>query len=119
MTGGLPFGTAVTRVRPAGKDRHGDPIGDPSRELLEGWGIDWNATYSNNQFQDVQTTDVDGFAPRDHDVIPGDRIEIIDVRTGVTGVFSVIGRPLWDQLHPMSGTDFGFKLVRLREVTSG
>lgn len=115
----LGRGTKVTRVRPAPKDRHGDPTGDPDRRDLAQWGIDWNATYSNGQFRDVQTTDVDGYAPRADDVLPGDVIEIVDPRTGKVGSFHLLGRPMWDQVHPMSGRDFGYKLVRLREVTSG
>ena len=45
------------------------------------------------------------------DVVASDKVEI-GART-----FHVLGKPMWDQVHPMTGTDYGYKLVRLREVS--
>lgn len=109
-------GTTVVRVREAGKDRHGDPVGPTEEASFDDWWFDWNASYSNTSFQDVQITDVDAYVPRDHDVLPSDKVRFLDVRTGNVASFSVQGRPMWDQLQPQTGHDFGRKLVRLREV---
>lgn len=108
----LPFGDAVTVFRRPPKNRHGDAAGADVPHTIVGCGIDWNATSSNNQFQDVETTDVDLYVPRAGDVIASDRVELPDGSR-----FTVLGRPMWDQVHPMTGTDFGYKLVRLREVS--
>ena len=112
----LPFGESVVRERSAGRDRNGDPIGPPTSETFDGWGLDWNATYSNATFQNVNTTDIDGYCPRGQDIRAGDRILV--TRGEDVLKFLVQGRPMWDQIHPMTGQDFGYKLVRLREVTS-
>jgi len=108
----LPFGQTVTIVRVPARNRHGDPIGDDASHTIESCGVDWNATASNTQFQDVQTTDVDLYVPRGADVVASDKVELSDGST-----FRVVGRPMWDQVHPMTGEDFGYKLVRLREVS--
>ena len=108
----LPFGVTVTIVRTPSRNRHGDPVGDDASHTIEQCGIDWNATSSNTQFQDVEITDVDLYVPRAADVVASDKVELPDGST-----FKVQGRPLWDQVHPMTGTDFGSKLVRLREVS--
>ena len=108
----LPFGDTVTIVRASARDRHGDPVGDDASHSIDLCGIDWNATTSNTQFQDVQITDVDLYVPRAADVLASDTVELPDGST-----FRVVGRPMWDQVHPMTGTDFGYKLVRLREVS--
>lgn len=110
-------GTTVTRVRPAAVNRHGDAVGPVAEVVLEDWWFDWNASYSNTSFQDVQVTDVDAYVPRDHDVRPSDKLRVLDVRTGRVASFAVQGRPMWDQLQPQTGHDFGRKLVRLREVS--
>ncbi|MFT4202191.1 hypothetical protein [Gordonia sp. (in: high G+C Gram-positive bacteria)] len=107
----LPFGETVTVVRRAGTNRHGDPIGDDADHDIAQCGVDWNATVSNQQFQDVQVTDVDLYVPRAADIVASDKVEI-GSRT-----FSLLGKPMWDQVHPMTGTDYGYKLVRLREVS--
>ena len=109
----LPYGETITIVRTlAGKDRHGDPLGDDTSHTIAFCGVDWNAAYSNQTFQDVQITDVDLFVPRGADIVASDKVELPDGR-----LFRVQGKPMWDQLHPMTGTDFGYKLVRLREVS--
>lgn len=107
----LPHGVTVTVVRRGGNDRHGDPVGDDTDHTIDQCGVDWNATSSNEQFQDVQITDVDLYMPRTADVLASDKIEID------THMFRVLGKPMWDQVHPMTGTDYGYKLVRLREVS--
>ena len=111
----LAFGDTVTRRRKGATDIHGDPIGGPSTVTLSNWGLDWNATFSNKQFQDVQVTDVDGYAPRGDDVQAGD--EIIATRDGKSITLAVQGIPMWDQVHPLSGKDFGHKLIRMRAVS--
>ena len=108
----LPYGDTVTVIRRPPRDRNGDPVGDDASHTVDECGVDWNATYSNQTFQDVKTTDVDLFVPRSADIVASDKVELPDGT-----VFSVQGRPMWDQVHPMTGTDFGYKLVRLREVT--
>ena len=109
-TRSLPHGVLVTVLRSA-TDRHGDPVGDEADHTINGCGVDWNATTSNREFQDVQITDVDLYVPRAADVVASDKVEI-GART-----FHVLGKPMWDQVHPMTGTDYGYKLVRLREVS--
>lgn len=108
----LDFGATVTVVRASPRDRHGDPVGDDASHDIPLCGIDWNASTSNTQFQDVEITDVDLYVPRAADVLASDKIELPDGTT-----FKVQGRPMWDQVHPMTGRDFGYKLVRLREVS--
>ena len=110
-------GVTVTCVRDAAIDRHGDPIGTAEEVLFEDWWFDWNASYSNTNFQSVQITDVDAYVPREHDVRTSDKVRVLDVRTGKAGTFKVQGRPMWDQVQPQTGHDFGRKLVRLREVS--
>lgn len=107
----LPHGQTVTVLRYSAKDRHGDPVGAEADHTITGCGVDWNATTSNQEFQDVQITDVDLYVPRAADVVASDKVEIGD-RT-----FRVLGKPMWNQVHPMTGTDYGYKLVRLREVS--
>ncbi len=107
----LPFGETVTVVRRGGTDRSGDPIGDDDDHDIEQCGVDWNATTSNTQFQDVQVTDVDLYVPRSADVIASDKVGI------GSRMFRLLGKPMWDQVHPMTGRDYGYKLVRLREVS--
>ena len=108
----LPFGECVTVVRPPPRNRHGDAVGGDVSHSISNCGIDWNATASSTQFQDVQITDVDLYVPRAADVVASDKVELPDGTT-----FKVQGRPMWDQVHPMTGRDFGYKLVRLREVS--
>ena len=105
----LPHGQTVTILRST-KDRHGDRVGAEADHTIAGCGVDWNATTSNREFQDVQITDADLYVPRAADVVASDKVEI-GSRT-----FHVLGKPMWDQVHPMTGTDYGYKLVRLREV---
>lgn len=107
----LPYGVTVTVTRPAPTDRFGDPVGGPTVHTIDRCGADYNSTASSQQFQDVQISDVDLFVPRGADVRPADRIDL-DGR-----IFVVQGRPMWDQVHPMTGRDYGYKLVRLREVS--
>ena len=99
-----------TVIRRGGSDMHGDPVGDDAHHSVAG-GIDWNATTSNLQFQDVQETDADWYVPRAADIVASDKVDFADY-----GTFRVLGKPMWDQVHPMTGTDYGYKLVRLREV---
>lgn len=107
----LPFGETVTIIRTSARNRHGDPVGDDESHSIEQCGVDWNASTSNTNFQDVQITDVDLYVPRSADVMASDKVDI-DGR-----LFFVQGKPMWDQVHPMTGTDYGYKLVRLREVS--
>ena len=108
----LSAGVTAVVTRSAGVDVHGDPVGAPSTHQIGPGGIDYNATSSNQQFQDVQITDVDYWVPRGDDVVEGDRVTLAGRSYSVQGVPG-----LWNQNHPMSGHDFGFKLVRLREVS--
>ena len=71
----LPHGVLVTVLRSA-TDRHGDPVGDEADHTINGCGVDWNATTSNREFQDVQITDVDLYVPRAADVVASDKVEI-------------------------------------------
>lgn len=107
----LPFGVTVTVIRRAGVDVHGDPVGDDASHDIARCGVDWNATASSQQFQDVAISDVDLYVPRSADVQASDKIDLEG------RIFTVQGRPMWDQVHPMTGRDYGYKLVRLREVS--
>lgn len=105
----LPHGQTVTILRST-KDRHGDRVGAEVDHTIAGCGVDWNATTSNREFQDVQITDADLYVPRAAGVVASDKVEI-GSRT-----FHVLGKPMWDQVHPMTAPTTASKLVRLREV---
>lgn len=103
-------GSSATVTRDGASDRHGDSATTSTHSVGPG-AVDWNATYSNQTFQDVAVTDVDYYLPRSDDVKTGDRLTLAGRK------FTVQGIPMWDQVHPMTGRDYGYKLVRLREVS--
>lgn len=74
--------------------------------------VDWQSTAETLDGGEVTTTTVRAFIPRGADIRPSDRLSLPG------GMFHVTGAPMWDQRHPLTGTDFGFKVVELEEVKS-
>lgn len=98
----------VTRLRAAGRDRNGDPTGDPSEVNIEGCVI-WPTGSSEQTFQqDTVTSDYQVLMPPGTDVLPTDQIRWDGV------VYDVDGEP-GRYRNPFTGTDPGV-LVTIRRA---
>lgn len=109
----VPYGETVTVLR-GGRDRTGD------QQLADHHTIDhavfWpsavgGAVTSVEDRRDTSTVVGDLAIPRDAEVLATDH-----VRRGDGTVWSVVGPAQWDMVHPTSGWDTGYKIVRLKGV---
>lgn len=106
----LPSGETVVRLRSAERDKFGDrPEVDDELEITN-VGVDWESTDENTAFREATTSQVVIWAPRGADILPVDRVRLSD-----GSVWRVVGRPMWNGIHPMNGHDFGVKKIQLKE----
>lgn len=75
--------------------------------------VDWQSTVDTLDGGEIVSTTVRAFVPRGADIRPADRLALPG-----GGMWHVKGAPMWDQRHPLTGTDFGFKVLQLEEVKS-
>lgn len=92
----------------------------PQRPTSDGLGnLSWtnldaiaNAVFAlegpNSDSDSVYAQSGSLFVPRGSDLVNGDRI------TYQGRTFVVVGEPLWDMNHPMTGEDFGYVEVRIQ-----
>ncbi|WP_228002142.1 hypothetical protein [Nocardia australiensis] len=109
-----PYGETVEVLR-ATRDRVGDRS-DAVHHSIEGC-VFWSgsdagaAVQEDDQRRDTSTVHANLAIPRSADLLGTDRIRRTD-----QSVYTVVGGPQWDQLHPMTGWDTGFKIVKLKGV---
>jgi len=84
-------GEQIVIIRPAPRDKFGDPTGDPDTETVsEGWLFAPGASSELHDGQNSVDTDAELYrtgAPGDEDIRPADRIRVRDQ------VFEVVGEP--------------------------
>lgn len=66
----------------------------------------------DNERRTASTTSGNLAVPKDGEVEPTDRLR----RQGDSQIWIPIGPPEWDQIHPMTGWDPGYKIVELKGV---
>lgn len=103
------FGETVTVVRPAQRDRTGDPTAAPAPHSLAGCAVAMQSTVDNNDARATVLSWLEMFCPPGADIEPGDEVTLPDGRT-----YLVDGQPAtWR--NPYTGTEAGV-VVRLRGV---
>ncbi|RUP29750.1 MAG: hypothetical protein EKK51_18805 [Mycolicibacterium sp.] len=76
--------------------------------------VSWGQYARNGEKMRAESASVsvELFVKRGTDLKPRDRVVRADGQ-----VFMVVGGSMWDQLHPMTGFDFGWTAYRLDAVT--
>lgn len=105
-------GETVVRVRPAGRDRFGNPAGEPSRRDIPGCGVAFTGSSETTSGGRLSvTTNATLYAPYGTDLVASDRVEVRGV------LYEVAGDPSpW--ANPLSGVEHGLE-VRLVVVEEG
>lgn len=106
-----PFGVTVRVLRNASKrDRTGDRAGASDHHQINNVAVDWGAVDENTDRREQPLTQIQVFVPKGSDLVASDLIELPN---GVQ--LRIVGRGRWDQVHSMSGFDFGFVEYRAEE----
>lgn len=108
----VPHGVTVTVSRDGGRDAYGDLLPGQSWTIPK-VGVDWaSPTDQTGEFREQSVTEIQVFIPRSSQPVrQGDKVTLPGGSRWV-----VVGSPLWDQVHPLTGTDFGLVEVKLRAV---
>lgn len=105
----IPFGETVTVLRRE-RDRVGDGQID-DHHTIEHCVFWWESVTENDDRRDTSTVYGNLAVPRASDLLASDKVRRED-----NTVFSVVGKPQWDQNHPMTGWNPGYKIARLKGV---
>ncbi|MDG3012460.1 hypothetical protein G4X40_20175 [Rhodococcus sp. D2-41] len=99
-------------IRPAPKDKFGDPVGTDSEHQVENVAIDWSGTSLNNGHGEQLVSDVVLYLPPGSDIRGGDRVRLPD-----GDKYAVHGKPgVWQS--PFTGRRPGIS-VPLQMVKGG
>jgi hypothetical protein len=105
-------GQTVTVLRDPAKDETGDPVGPPAGHTIGNCVFWWNQVSENSDRRETATATGNLAVPRGSDITFTDRVRLED-----NSIWSVIGPSQWDQVNPLDGYDFGYKIVEVRAVT--
>lgn len=111
MVNPFPFGESITRLRSPERDRYGDQPDVDDQLVITNVGVAWGSTDEDNNFRETTESEATLYVPKSADIVASDHIELADGSR-----WRVIGRPMWTGVHPITGTDFGIKTIRIREA---
>ena len=112
---GITFGETWEVLRGT-RDAVGDQVLTVHHTIDQ--AVFWAGSQSSNSItgeddrRTTSTTSGNLAVPRSADVTATDRLR----RQGDTQIWIPIGSPQWDQVHPMTGWDPGYKIVKLKGV---
>lgn len=105
----FPHGQTVTVIRPAERDKTGDPLGPPIPHSLAGVAIAWGETETNHDGRAATVTAATLYCPAGADILAGDQVTLPG-----GGKYLVDGQPqVWHS--PWTGWDPGV-VVRVKGV---
>lgn len=106
----LPYGETVTVLRRATRDRTGDG-GFTEHATIGGCAFAWDSVDEDMNRRETAEVWARVHVPKSADIIASDRIERAN-----GDQYMVVGKPQWDNVHPMTGWDSGYKEIRLKGV---
>lgn len=102
-------GHTISVYRSTGKDRHGDNTAVQLVGTIDNVVVQWVSAAQVSGAGEVNSMTTVAFCPRDADVLLDE-----DDRFKLNGdMYAVVGDRLWDEDHPVTGTDFGYYMVKV------
>ena len=108
----FPHGQTWTVLRRGSRDRTGDgQPGFDAHHQIPGCAFAPSGGDAEDYQRESETVTGELYVPIDADVLASDQME-----SPSGDVYSILGKPKWDQPHPMTGWSSGLKVVRLKGV---